>query len=498
MTTNLRRLSLETGYHAIPKAPLATHGARLNDEEIEQIDAETPHLEESLSSLPLPASVGWIYFILGAAFLLPWNAMITAMPYFLSRLANSPFDAAFGSYLSCSMNLATFSLMAHATITSNPAKSSPRIIKATLIITFLVFLLAVSTFFQTSPGLFFAFVIINALVQAGAGAYLQTAVFALASLFGSTAIQSTLAGQAAVGVVVSLVQVISAGGSLGTERSPTDEVDAFGLTRAERAAEDKSAFAFFSISTVFLLGSLIAHLRLTRTHQYQTIIIESRDKFLVEDVEERQGLFGGETQVREELGPERSTFLQMLWMNRVYNLSVAYVFVATLAVFPAITASITSVNSGSSSKWSHPLLFSSVHFLVFNIGDFVGRYGPSVPALNFTTPRTLATFSLARTLFIPLFLMCNIAPPRIPFFNSDFMFYFILLMFGVTNGYVSSLAVVSASSLHHNKNLHGRKQDVDMAATVASFCIIAGLVVGSFASFGVRAAVCGGCNPFIS
>lgn len=119
-------------------------------------------------------------------------------------------------------------------------------------------------------------------------------------------------------------------GSLQTERSPTDEIDASGLTAAERAAEDKSAFAFFSISTVFLLGSLIAHLRLTRTHQYQAIIIESRDKFAVEDVEERQGLFGGETQLRDEIDPDGSTFTEMLWTNRVYNLSVAYVFVATL------------------------------------------------------------------------------------------------------------------------------------------------------------------------
>ena len=41
----------------------------------------------------------------------------------------------------------------------------------------------------------------------------------------------------------------------------------------------------------------------------------------------------------------------------------------------------------------------------------------------------------------------------------------------------------------------GRLEDVDVAATVASFCLVGGLAVGSFGSFGVRAAVCN-CNPF--
>lgn len=108
--------------------------------------------------------------------------------------------------------------------------------------------------------------------------------------------------------------------------------------------------------------------------------------------------------------------------------------------------------------------------------------------------------SLARTLFIPIFLMCNLqssggASLSNPIISSDFLYMFILLLFGLSNGYVSSLCMMSAPSIEHNPRLRGRVEDVDVAATVASFFLVGGLAIGSFASFAVRAAVCN-CNPF--
>lgn len=65
----------------------------------------------------------------------------------------------------------------------------------------------------------------------------------------------------------------------------------------------------------------------------------------------------------------------------------------------------------------------------------------------------------------------------------------ILLCFGLSNGYVSSSCMMSAPSLEHNPRLKGRKDDVDVAATVANFCLVGGLALGSAASFVVRAGV---------
>ena len=74
---------------------------------------------------------------------------------------------------------------------------------------------------------------------------------------------------------------------------------------------------------------------------------------------------------------------------------------------------------------------------------------------------------------------------------------FILLFFGLSNGYVSSLCMMAAPSVAHNPRLRGRQEDVEIAATVAGFCLVGGLAVGSVLSFAVRGAVCG-CNPFVA
>jgi equilibrative nucleoside transporter 1/2/3 len=73
----------------------------------------------------------------------------------------------------------------------------------------------------------------------------------------------------------------------------------------------------------------------------------------------------------------------------------------------------------------------------------------------------------------------------------------ILFAFGLSNGYVASMCLMSAPSLEHNPRLKGQREDVDVAATVSQFCLIGGLVLGSIASFIVRGAVCA-CNPFTS
>jgi solute carrier family 29 (equilibrative nucleoside transporter), member 1/2/3 len=152
----------------------------------------------------------------------------------------------------------------------------------------------------------------------------------------------------------------------------------------------------------------------------------------------------------------------------------------------------------------HPLVFTSVHFLVFGVGDLLGRYILSFPSLIIWSGRKLLGLSALRTLFIPLFLMCNVTLPSgsspssggvEATINSDVLFMLIVLLFGVSNGYVSSLCIMSASSLEHNPKLEGRRDDVDVAATVASFCMVGGLAAGSIASFLVRGAICQ-CNPF--
>ncbi|KAJ6627477.1 nucleoside transporter-domain-containing protein [Mycena sp. CBHHK59/15] len=480
-------------YHAIPQAPVAAKPVVLPEPDV---DAEESQDDASLTSDLAPnvvvdSRIQWIHFILGCAVLLPWNVMITATPFFIARLANSSFRLTFSSYLSCAFTASNFIFLARATITSRQSSPSRRVLITTLCLSFLTFLLTISTFVHTSPGVFFAFVLLDGVSQAAFGAYLQTAVIVIASLFGPTAVQALMSGQAAVAVAVSGVQVFSAVASVW-DQSP--ETISTYVSNGE--PEERSALIFFSLSTVFLVVSAAAHGWLVTMPAYKVVAGSLEAKKIVSEngsSDEIQGLVSNR---RSEISEEKGQILRVAKANVLYEIAVSYVFVVTLAVFPAITTSILPTNPDT-----HPLLFSAIHFLVFNVGDFMGRYVCSFPRLLIWSARRLLTLSLARTLFVPLFLMCNLQRPSAtgipssPLINSDFVFMLILFFFGMSNGYLSSLCMMSAPSLEHNPRLEGRRKDVDVAATVASFCLVGGLVLGSVCSFAVRAAVCD-CNPF--
>ncbi|KAJ7179489.1 nucleoside transporter-domain-containing protein [Mycena filopes] len=476
-------------YHAIPQAPVAANQVLHSDFDLEesQQDADLP-----LDPVPVTVSprIRWIHFVLGCAVLLPWNVMITAMPFFLSRLANSPHRLAFGSYLSCAFTASNFIFLARATITSKQSSPSRRALVTTLSLSFLTFLLTISTFTHPSPGVFFAFVLFNGSVQAALGAYLQTAVIVIASLFGPTAIQAVMSGQAGVAVAVSGVQVFSAVASVWGRSRETVMAE---LSSGEPA--ERSAFIFFSLSTVFLIASAAAHGWLVTMPAYKAVAGSLEHQKGADESADSDELRGLVSTGRNESLDERGQIWRVAKANVTYEVAVSLVFLVTLAVFPAITTSILPTNPNT-----HPLLFSAVHFLVFNVGDFGGRNICSFPKLLVWSAPRLLTLSLARTLFIPLFLLCNLqrpseaGTPSLAVINSDFLFMMLLFFFGMSNGYVSSLCLMAAPSLEHNPRLQGRK-DVDVAATVASFCLVGGLALGSLCSFAVRAAVCQ-CNPF--
>ncbi|KAJ3892782.1 nucleoside transporter-domain-containing protein [Lentinula edodes] len=482
----MSRSSPEALYHSIAQAPLAApNGSDIeldNEERVEEIIQPISRVDPRIK---------WINFVLGCAVLLPWNALITAIPYFLSRLSGSSLQSTFISYLSITFTLSNFLCLAHATATSKQVST----ISLTGI-TVLTLLLTLSTFLTLSPGFFFTFVLLNGIAQAAFGSYLQNSVIAVASLFGPAAVQAMLAGQAAVAVVVSTVQVISAAASVNTSTDRAGD------------PEERSAFIFFGLSTIFLVFSAAAHRWLVSLPAYHSVAgaLEARkpEPELGTDDERRILVSAGPSQ---GLLTQKQSIWRVAKTNVLYEIAVAYVFTVTLTVFPPITSSILPTNPSI-----HPLLFTSIHFLVFGLGDFFGRYICSFPRLLVWSAKRLLALSLSRTLFIFLFLLCNVQRPPNPtpdslsslipdspippIINSDFLFMLILFLFGLSNGYVASMCMMSAPSLEHNPRLKGKKEDVDVAATVSQFCLIGGLVMGSVASFAVRGAVCG-CNPFV-
>ncbi|KAF8306271.1 hypothetical protein DL93DRAFT_2127158 [Clavulina sp. PMI_390] len=453
------------------------------------------------------------------AVLLSWNVMITATPYFLSRLEGHRLKGTFNSYLSLTYTGVNFVSLAYATATATTSSASSifRIRRASFVLIASFTSLTLSPLLPLSQGLFFTFVILNGMIQASAGSFLQSAIVGLAALFGSELLANYFMGQAVVGVTVSAVQYIAAAMSSPRAKPASNMID----YDMEESSSGLSLFAFifFGLAGSYMFGALIAHSYLVRMPAYHSVMgsLEQRSGMIVEeegldpegDLEHEPFLphsaMGTSTNNLDELQtPASISIWRIARANIVQNATISWVFIITLSVFPPITSSILSVNysSSSSPRFFSPILFISLHFLLFNIGDWMGRYICAIPRCQIWNSRSLAILSLSRTLFIPLFLLCNLSSPSsslalsdTPFFNSDVIYWLILLSFSITSGYVATMGMMAVSSLEHNPRL--KKEEINTAATVAQFCLIGGLAMGSLVSFGVRGWVCK-CNPFVS
>ncbi|KAG1780313.1 nucleoside transporter-domain-containing protein [Suillus placidus] len=481
-------------YHALPPAAVDDDC----DSELE-LTFENSATDHFFVDQVVDSRIRWVYFMLGCAILLPWNVLITATSFFLSRLVGSPLRATFASYLTTTSTVFNVFALAHATATSKQSSPSRRVFWSAASVTFIIVLLFFSTFGYYQPSTFFFFAILCAISLAICVSYLSTAAFAGASLFGAPYMQSMISGQAAIAVVVSVVQVVTS--ALSVWGSTPEAIAAFisndGI--GDGTAEQDSARLFFGISALFMTSTFMAYAWMARLPAYKATvgILEQNQNVKLQgalgSTDETGGLVFRDTdQVSLE---ERNQIIRVFKANILYEFALAYVFVITLAIFPVITITIQSTNPNT-----HPLLFTAIHFLMFNLGDFFGRSICSFPRVITWSATRILAFSIARTLFIPIFLLCNTVqgPSRgLPVISSDFVYMLLVGALGLSSGYVSTLCMLGACSLEHNPRLRQRREDVPIASTVAGFCLIVGLAIGGFGSFGVRAIICQ-CNPFVN
>ncbi|KAG8736021.1 hypothetical protein FRC10_009871, partial [Ceratobasidium sp. 414] len=294
---------------------------------------------------------------------------------------------------------------------------------------------------------------------AAAGGFLQTSTITLAPKYGSGAITSYMAGSALSAVGVSLLQVATAYTSTG-------------ITLPDIDSASWSATICFMTSAMVLVLTLVLFRALGQEH-YGFDRPESYKDFGVETPpSERTRL------IRQRAQTPRIQIAQLESPARYYSCSFAifYAGIITLCVFPAITATIEPINTAID-----PLLFNAIHFLVFNIADLAGRSLASTRLLSSTNDTFLTTYSLSRTVFVPFFIACNVAGSSTPaIITSDTMYMLGLFLLGLTHGHCSTLSLVAASEAED-----GEQQR--RATRLTQFWMMAGIVAGGGASFGVRA-----------
>jgi equilibrative nucleoside transporter 1/2/3 len=321
--------------------------------------------------------------------------------------------------------------------------------------------------------------------------FLQNAVFAISAQFPEKYMQSFFSGQGVAGVLTSIVPLVIAlsvpADVANTPESVKSRAGGYFIGCAAFSVLSLAMFAAMQRSSVFRF-----YHRLTREEAHA-------DMTLNETMDEN-----GSTILQEATGKSNtlepltwSGFVRVMKRIKLHAFSVAFCFLVTTAFFPAITASVRSVGSADASRFSDPVVFLLIHFLFFNVMDWVSRYIPMLhPRLNISKPSALFWFAIGRLVFVPLLLLSNVdgpvdgsARPIPSALANDAAYLVILSLFAITDGWLATCCLITAPT-----RMKGEEARVGMAM---SFIYTIGLVLGSIVSFGIRGALCE-CNPFIA
>ncbi|KAH0518280.1 Heat shock cognate protein HSP 90-beta [Microtus ochrogaster] len=134
-------------------------------------------------------------------------------------------------------------------------------------------------------------------------------------------------------------------------------------------------------------------------------------------------------------------YLALPRLISVLALSVCFIFTVTIGLFPAVTAEVESSIAGTSA-WKNYFI-SVACFLNFNVFDWLGRSLTAVCMWPDKDSYWLPGLVVARIVFIPLLLLCNVKQryylPSI--FKHDAWFIIFMAAFAFSNGYLASLCM---------------------------------------------------------
>jgi len=418
-----------------------------------------------------------IFYWLGIGTLLPWNMFISVVGYWnhkfrllkdtsvgeLAAVEGEEVEVedlrlVWGGYLAVASMVPNVTFLILNGVVGHKFKTLPRLLISLVLVilsfTFTSILVKVDTDgwqrdFFTVTLVSVAFINVNA-------AIFQGGILGVAGRFPPAYMGAVFSGQAVGGIFASGTNVVML---------------ALGATATD------AAFFCFVISVVFLLTALVAYAVATRSAFYQHYLGEAPPAGLEAKAEDSKLLREEQEapRVPVRVNPGR-VMLEIL----PYAIAVFLTFLVTLGAFPAITAQVVSTMDAET-EWASKFYVPVACFLLFNIGDFIGRYLAGL--VQWPRPGKVGAYitlglSLARFAFLPLFLVCNIRPgnnvtPVV--MESDVAYIVIMALFSITNGYVGSICMMSGPQVV-------RPEEAQTAASLMVALLGLGLGSGAFLS----------------
>ncbi|KAI2658961.1 Equilibrative nucleoside transporter 1 [Labeo rohita] len=418
-------------------------------------------------------AVWLVFFMLGLGTLLPWNFFMTATMYFTSRLAdplskaNSSANATEGgsrSVLQAKFNnvmtlCAMVPLLVFTCLNSVLHQRIPQKLRigGSLTAILSVFMLtAILVKVALEPLPFFVITMIKIICINSFGAVLQGSLFGMAGLLPASYTTPIMSGQGLAGTFAAFSMICAI---------------------ASGSAIHDSAFGYFItacavISLTIASYAVLPNLAFFQYYQQGQQNIPSEDQENKMDLlkkDERQKSAGDDGKKTQSI----PAIFKKIWVTAF---SVCFAFTITIGLFPAVTADIKSTIANGG-KWEQYFIPVSC-FLLFNVFDWMGRSLTAVCMWPGKDSKLLPGLLVARVIFVPLFMLCNVQPRyNLPvYFAHDGWFIGFMILFAFSNGYLASLCMC-----------FGPKKvdpsEAETAGTIMAFFLSLGLACGASLSF---------------
>ncbi|XP_020012755.1 equilibrative nucleoside transporter 1 isoform X2 [Castor canadensis] len=452
-------------------------------------------------------AVWFIFFMLGLGTLLPWNFFMTATAYFTNRLdlshnvslvtaelskdiqasatpaapssGRNSLTAIFNNVMTLCAMLPLLLFTCLNSFLHQRIPQSVRILGSLVSILLLFLVTAVLVKVQMDPLPFFVITMIKIMLINSFGAILQGSLFGLAGLLPASYTTPIMSGQGLAGIFASVAMICAI--ASGSELS-------------------ESAFGYFITACMVVILAIICYLALPKLEfyrYYQQLKLEGPGEqetkldLISKDPSTARHPPGEEsTAVKEEPGvsapnsqpTSRSHSVKAIFKNiSVLAFSVCFIFTITIGLFPAVTAEVKSTIVGTSSWEAYFIPVSC--FLTFNIFDWLGRSLTAVFMWPGKDSRWLPSLVVARLVFVPLLLLCNVQPRRYPtVFEHDAWYIFFMAVFAFSNGYLASLCMCFGPK-------KVQPAEAETAGAIMAFFLCLGLALGAVFSFLFRAIV---------
>ncbi|XP_028968107.1 equilibrative nucleoside transporter 1 [Galendromus occidentalis] len=419
----------------------------------------TPETSSTLTEIPIDHYhfVKYAFLLLGVVTLLPWNFSINASKYWMFKLRDAQsygshqhsehktkLQAEFFSMTSIVSSVPCLIVLYFSAIMNKSVPQGVRNIGALAVVTILFATVTIFVLIDTDGWQhgFYRLTLEQMFLISCFGAWYQSGVMGLAAIFPHEYTHLCIIGQSFGGVLASVVEIIVL------------------LSGASTAA---SALIYFVFALFILISSVVV------ISVIQTI---SFFKFYVSRAISQTNSVSSSD---ESFNVKVRTYLLV---RKTWRFSVALmlIYIATFGVFPGVLVHVEPLDTDDA-IWGN--LFSPVScFLVFNSGDFCGRLLCSRFGFPAERESLFLGISFIRLLLTPLLLLCNIVP-RVPYlpilFRADFSFVVLNALFALSNGYLTSVAMMYAP----------KRVDFflrERVGTIMVFALVSGMSLGSILS----------------